>query len=81
VGILKNYLKWSVLYHLDSSGKINPILDYEIEIENKLYRIKSLASLYCMLDFDLTLIAENSRTIFEEFYFYQLPRAKSEQKD
>ena len=69
-----NYLKWSIFYHLDSIKKISPILEYEIEIENKLYKIKSLASLYCMLDFDLTLTAENSRTIFEEFYFYQLPR-------
>jgi phosphoserine phosphatase len=77
----RNYLKWSILYHLDSIKKINPILDYEIKLENGLYTVESLASLYCMLDFDLTLTAENSNTVFEEFYFHQLPEVNKKIKE
>ncbi|MEM5854877.1 MAG: HAD family hydrolase [Candidatus Aenigmatarchaeota archaeon] len=71
MGIPKNYLKWSVLYHLDSSEKIKPILDYEIVIKDGTCAISSLASLRCIFDVDLTLTIDN--TVFEEFYYRQLP--------
>ncbi|MEM5766228.1 MAG: hypothetical protein QW423_01165 [Candidatus Aenigmatarchaeota archaeon] len=67
------YLKWSILYHLDSIEKIKPVLDYEIKLKNKSCDIFNFVILYLMNDFDKTLTTENSLTVFEEFYFNQLP--------
>ncbi|MEM5853181.1 MAG: hypothetical protein QXG39_06660 [Candidatus Aenigmatarchaeota archaeon] len=66
------YLKWSILFHFDSIGKIKSVLDDEINVEGVFRPLT--AKLYIITDFDLTLTREDGRTVFEEFYFNQLPR-------
>lgn len=48
---------------MDAVEKIKPILEYEI----------FPLSLYGILDFDSTLTAIDSSTLYEEFYFHELP--------
>ncbi|MEM5883114.1 MAG: hypothetical protein QXQ77_02650 [Candidatus Aenigmatarchaeota archaeon] len=66
-----NYQKWSILYYFDAVGKIKPVLDYEIKVKNEIHFISMFTSLFCMFDVGLTLTEDS--TVFEEFYFRQLP--------
>ncbi|MEM5829280.1 MAG: hypothetical protein QW040_00470 [Candidatus Aenigmatarchaeota archaeon] len=67
----KEYMRWSILSHLDSIGKIKHVLDYEVVVKNKICSVSSLANMYCILDVDFTLTKDSS--IFEEFYYNSLP--------
>jgi hypothetical protein len=63
----REYLRWSILYHMSAAGKIKVISDYGIRIGGDAFLIPSILPSWLVFDLDKTLTADGSVSVYEEY--------------